>query len=154
MAAQQRRFVVGVVSEMPPGTRRRVLVNGRAIAIFNDRGRFYALRDICPHRGAQLSDGTVVGSVTSTAAGCYETDPDRRLVKCPWHGWEFDLATGQSWCDPEHERVRAYDVTVEAGDRLGGSEVQTATMPGRQKGPFVAETIDISVEDDYVVVRL
>jgi 3-phenylpropionate/trans-cinnamate dioxygenase ferredoxin subunit len=139
------RHVVGPVADLPPGTRRRIEVNGRGIAIFNDRGTFYALRDVCPHRGARLSDGTVVGSVTASGPGCYETDPARRLVKCPWHGWEFDLSTGQSWCDPEHARVRSYDVTVEQGAALATGE----PVPG----PYVAETVEISVEDDYVVIH-
>ena len=69
------------------------------------------------------------------------------MVRCPWHGWEYDLATGQSWFDPRESRVRAYDVTVEPG-----SEICTATS--RQPGPYVAETITISVEDDYVVIAL
>jgi 3-phenylpropionate/trans-cinnamate dioxygenase ferredoxin subunit len=131
------KHVVGRVSELPPGTRHRAQVGGRGIAVFNVEGRYYALRDICPHRGAQLSAGTVVGSLTGRFAGDYRYDETRMLVKCPWHGWEFDLATGQSWCEPERERVRPYPVTIE-----------------RSPGPYVAETVPISVEDDYVVVEV
>jgi nitrite reductase/ring-hydroxylating ferredoxin subunit len=137
------KHIVAPVSELPPGTVRQVEIEGRAIAVFNADGEFYALRDTCPHRGARLSDGTVVGAVSSARPGVYDYDGDRRLVKCPWHGWEFDLATGRSWCDPVRERVRAYDV-----QRERGADLQGAAVPG----PYVAETIAISVEDEYVVI--
>ncbi len=140
------KFVVGPVESFPPGTQRRVVVEGRGIAIFNVDGTFRALRDVCPHQGAELSAGTVVLSVTADQPGVYEVDPDRVLVKCPWHGWEFDLATGQSWCDPGRQRTRSYRVSVEPGAELAAQ--------GREPGPYVAETITVSLEDDYVVVDL
>jgi nitrite reductase/ring-hydroxylating ferredoxin subunit len=136
-------FVVGPVESMPPGTRHRAEVDGRGIAIFNVDGTFYALRDVCPHQGARLSDGIIVGEVTADCPGEYQFDPGRH-VRCPWHGWEYDLATGQSSYDPENDRVRAYDVSVEPG----------AALTGRQPGPFVAETVPISVENDYVVLEV
>jgi nitrite reductase/ring-hydroxylating ferredoxin subunit len=144
------KFVVGNVAAFPPGSRRRVSLEGREIAIFNVDGRFRALRDVCPHQGAELSAGTVVRSVASSGPGCYEMDLNRVLVKCPWHGWEFDLETGQSWCDPLRQRTRPYPISVEPGASL----LPIAEGDKPTPGPFVAETISISVEDDYVVVEL
>jgi nitrite reductase/ring-hydroxylating ferredoxin subunit len=138
------RVVVGKVDEIPPGERRRVSANGRDIVVFNVDGAFYALRDVCPHQGAQLSCGHVVGSVTSTGPGSYVYAADRPVVKCPWHGWEFELATGQSWCDPAKLRVRRYPVEIESGAEVGEG--------GREPGPYVAETIPVSVEERYVVI--
>ena len=63
------------------------------------------------------------------------------MVKCPWHGWEFDIKTGQSWCSPMRVRVRPYPVDVESGGEL-------------VKGPYVAERFNVSVEDDYIVVEV
>jgi nitrite reductase/ring-hydroxylating ferredoxin subunit len=134
------------VSEVPPGSRRCVEVGGRAIVVFNVDGEFYGLRDRCPHRGAPLSGGTLVGgAVTAAEPGAY--DPGRRLLKCPWHGWEFDLESGKSWIDPAGSRVRTYEVGVEPGANL-----QTDGEP--VDGPYVAETVLVAVEDDYVVVVL
>jgi nitrite reductase/ring-hydroxylating ferredoxin subunit len=143
------KYVVAPVDTFPPGSQRRVEIEGRGVAIFNVDGEFRALRDVCPHQGAELSAGVVVRSVTADQPGAYAMDLDRVLVRCPWHGWEFDLATGQSWCDPARQRTRAYPVSIEHGDALmaGAGEV---ALPG----PYVAETITISVEDDYVVVEL
>jgi nitrite reductase/ring-hydroxylating ferredoxin subunit len=144
------KFVVGRANDIPPGTKCQATVDGRAIAIFNVDGRFYALRDVCPHRGARLSEGTVVGSLTACAAGAYDYDEARMFVKCPWHGWEFELETGQSWCEPARERVRPYRVTVESGQELIEAP---ADSPARVPGPYVAETLSVSVEDDYVVIE-
>ena len=63
------------------------------------------------------------------------------ILRCPWHGWEFDIRTGQSWCDPDSIRARTYQVTVQPGEDLA-------------KGPFVAETFPVSVEDQYIVVEV
>jgi 3-phenylpropionate/trans-cinnamate dioxygenase ferredoxin subunit len=123
-----------------------VEVEGRGIAVFNTDGVFFALRDVCPHQGARLSAGQMVGTLTADRPGCYEYESDRKLVRCPWHGWEYELATGRSWFDPEHNRVRPYPVSVEKGKSLVGG--------GRQPGPYEAETIRISVEDDYIVIEL
>jgi 3-phenylpropionate/trans-cinnamate dioxygenase ferredoxin subunit len=141
------RHIVGRVATIPPGAQKRAVVEGRAIAIFNVSGTFYALRDICPHQGAPLSAGVVVSRLTATEPGRYDFDPMRKLVKCPRHGFEYDLATGESWYDPEHDVVRAFEVTIEAGRSL--------ISDGRQGCKrLVAETIAISVEDDYIVVEL
>jgi nitrite reductase/ring-hydroxylating ferredoxin subunit len=142
------KYVVAPVDSLPPGSQRRVVLDGRGVAIFNVEGVLSALRDVCPHQGAELSAGTVVRSVTADQPGAYELDMGRVMVKCPWHGWEFDLATGQSWCDPVRQRTRAYPVSVEAGAALAGNEA------GPQPGPYVAETIAITVEDDYIVVEI
>jgi 3-phenylpropionate/trans-cinnamate dioxygenase ferredoxin subunit len=143
------KVVIGTVAEMPPGTRRQVMVGGRAIAVFNVDGQFFALRDICPHQGACLSAGTlVVGSLTASGPGDYTYERSGGSVRCPWHGWEYDLATGQSFFDPTGNRVRQYPVWVEPGDSLADADAD-----GRIPGPFVAESVEISVEADYVVVE-
>jgi nitrite reductase/ring-hydroxylating ferredoxin subunit len=143
------RFVVGRVEELPPGTQRHVEVDGRGVAVFNVDGTFHALRDVCPHQGARLSDGTVHGFVAPSQPGCYLYEPDRKLVRCPWHGWEYELATGKSWFNPEHNRVRGYPVSVEHGEQLlsDGPDAPVA-------GPYTAETVTISVESNYVVIHL
>jgi 3-phenylpropionate/trans-cinnamate dioxygenase ferredoxin subunit len=138
---------------MPAGTRHHVEVEGKGIAIFNVHGTFFALRDTCPHRGARLSAGTIVGSIKASRPGCYEYDPSQKFIKCPWHGWEYDLETGQSWFDPKNHRVRAFPVTIEGGDTLLAGNASTDPVR-RLPGPYIAETVQVIVEDDYVVVEL
>jgi 3-phenylpropionate/trans-cinnamate dioxygenase ferredoxin subunit len=133
---------------MPPGSRRRVKIGSRHVAVFNVNGDFFALRDVCPHQGAALSAGQLVHCVHARKPGCYEWDPSTPFVRCPWHGWEYDLTTGQSWSGPS--RVRTFPVSVESGGTL---EKNSTGRPARVPGPFVAETVEVSVEDDYVVIH-
>jgi nitrite reductase/ring-hydroxylating ferredoxin subunit len=140
------KYVVAAVDSFAPGTARHVEVGGRGIAVFNADGTFYAVKDVCPHQGARLSTGQVVGWVRASQPGCYQFDADRKFVRCPWHGWEYDLRTGQSWFNPRRDRVRAYEVSVQSGEAV------TADDDELTPGPYVAETIPISIENDYVVV--
>jgi 3-phenylpropionate/trans-cinnamate dioxygenase ferredoxin subunit len=149
--SEKRKVVAGPVASFPPGQQKSVDVDGRAIAVFNVGGRFYALRDVCPHQGAALSGGVVTSSITATCPGEYEFHPEQKLVRCPWHGWAYDLATGQSWSDPDHSRVRHYPIEIEPGTALIAEQ---AGFGGRVPGPYVAETISISVENDYVVIEV
>jgi nitrite reductase/ring-hydroxylating ferredoxin subunit len=147
------KHVVGPVSSLPPGSRQSVKIGGRAIAVFNTGGRYFAVRDVCPHQGAPLSQGVIVGELTACQPGAYNFDGSRPHVKCPWHGWEYDLETGQSTYDPGHDRVRSYPVSVEGGGAvLAESEVEPDAS-GRVPGPYKVETLSISVEDDYIVIE-
>ena len=132
--------VVASVDEIPPGTRKLVEVNGRAIVVFNLSGDFFALDNRCPHRGGSLCDGIQTGLVESKVPGEYRYSRPGEMVKCPWHGWEFDIRTGKSWCDPARVRVRQYPVSVKPGTEL-------------VEGPHVAETFPVRVENNYVVVE-
>ncbi|HEY1369477.1 MAG TPA: Rieske (2Fe-2S) protein [Gaiellaceae bacterium] len=107
--------VVAAACDVPVGESRSYLVDGRRIAVFNVDGALYALRDRCPHQGAALSDGRIQAALVSPCPGRYRLDPGRPVVRCPWHGWEFDLETGRSVIDPRDARVRAYAVRVEDG---------------------------------------
>jgi 3-phenylpropionate/trans-cinnamate dioxygenase ferredoxin subunit len=142
------RYIVGRVSDLPDGERLIVDIGGRSIGVFHVGGEFYALRNRCPHAGGELCRGRVVGRLDSDRPGRYVHDLARPLVACPWHGWEFELATGQSYIDPRRTRVRAYDVEVAPG----GGLIDGAGEP--VPGPYRAETVPISVDDDYLVVTL
>ena len=135
------KHVVAAVSELPPGSRRLVSVKGRPIVVFNLSGDFFALVNRCPHQGAGLCEGEITGLVTSDRPGEFHLSRAGEIIRCPWHGWEFDIRTGQSWCDPSRIRIRAYPVEVAPGASV-------------VKGPYVAETVPVKVEEDYVVLEV
>jgi 3-phenylpropionate/trans-cinnamate dioxygenase ferredoxin subunit len=135
------RHVVAAVTEVPLKGSKLVSVKGREIVLFNVNGSFHALLNKCPHEGAALCHGVRVGAVESDHPGTYRYSRPREMIRCPWHGWEFDISTGQSWCDPGSFWVRTYPTTVEPGSEL-------------VKGPFVVESFPVSVEDDYIVIEL
>ena len=149
------RYVVATVEEIPPGGRKVVEVAGRSIGVFNVGGEFFALRNRCPHQGGPLCLGRLGGFVIATAPGEYEYSREGEILQCPWHGWEFDIRTGQSWFDPARTRVARYNVTVEPadaeGDDAGAGE---PPAPGLEPGPYMAETYPVSVERRNVVVEI
>ncbi len=136
----QAGHAVAMVQEIPPGSRKIVEIAGRSIGVFNVGGEFFALRNRCPHQGGPLCEGRLSGSVVSTRVGEYEYVRDGEILRCPWHGWEFDIRTGQSWFDPAGTRVRTYAVTVESGCQ--------------PEQPYRAETYEVTVEQEWVVVHL
>lgn len=135
------RHVVAGVAEVAPGSCKLVAVKGRDIGLFNVGGTFYALANRCPHKGGPLCHGLITGLAKSSGPGDYRLTRGGEFVRCPWHGWEFEIATGQSYCDPETMRARRFEVTVAPGDEL-------------VKGPYVAESFPVSVEKDYLVVEI
>lgn len=107
------RYVVAAVDEIPPGERKIITVAGRSIGIFNVNGEFFALRNRCPHQGGALCEGKLWGSLRATSPGVFDYSSTKDILTCPWHGWEFHVRTGRSWCEPKRLRVRSYDVKVE-----------------------------------------
>ncbi|MCL4545292.1 MAG: Rieske (2Fe-2S) protein [Chloroflexi bacterium] len=87
--------------------------SGALDRFFNVRGSFFALLNRCPHQGAPLYLGKVTGTSLPSAPGEYRWGRDGEIVRCPWHGWEFDLTTGRSIFNPHRVRVRAYQVSIE-----------------------------------------
>ena len=143
------RHIVAAVRDLPPGTRKAVTLKGRPIVVFNLAGEFFGLLDRCPHQGACLSDGIIGGIAQGDGPGAIRYTRVGEFLRCPWHGWEFDIRTGQSWCDPERIRTRTYPVAVA---KAGGPVEFPAGGP--VEGPYVAETVPVRVEEDYVVVEL
>ncbi|SFJ97297.1 3-phenylpropionate/trans-cinnamate dioxygenase ferredoxin subunit [Amycolatopsis sacchari] len=141
------KIVVAKVSEFPPGDRRIVQVGKRSIGVFRIGERFYALNNYCPHQGGPLCLGRTAPTTSSSRPGEYTVNEDV-FVACPWHGWEYDVTTGQSYLGPGETPVRSYGVSVAPGEALGGD----VKFPDRVPGPYVAETFEVHVEDDYVVV--
>jgi nitrite reductase/ring-hydroxylating ferredoxin subunit len=135
------RHIVATVDDIPPGQRKLVTVKGREIGIFNVGGEYLAIGNRCPHEGASLCKGRIVGLVESSEPGSYQFSRRGELLRCPWHGWEFDLRTGKSWCEPDRTRVRSFELKVEAGGTL-------------VEGALQAETFPVSIEKQYVVIEV
>ncbi|HEX9630439.1 MAG TPA: Rieske 2Fe-2S domain-containing protein [Pyrinomonadaceae bacterium] len=84
--------------ELLPGACARLeLSDGNELAVYNVGGEFYATENFCPHRGAPLTDGVLCG----------------HIVECGWHGWQFDVRTGE--CLTVTEKLKTYRVRTEEG---------------------------------------
>lgn len=117
MGARYERYVVASLAELPPGTRKIIRAGGREIGVFNSGGTLFAVRNSCPHQGAPLCLGPVTGTTLPSAPGEYRYGLQGRVLRCPWHAWEFDLQTGKGLYDPAgRDRVATYEVRVEDGE--------------------------------------
>jgi len=112
--AHRHRQVLFAASELAPGQRRIVEVNGRSVGIFNVGGTFYALHNRCPHKGGPLCEGRICGTTLPSDAYSFRYGREGELVRCAWHGWEFEIATGRALADPR-VRARTYAVSIEDG---------------------------------------
>jgi nitrite reductase (NADH) small subunit len=87
--------------ELAPGDATERIVNGKAIALFNVSGQFYALSNFCLHRGGPLGQGRLDGPV----------------IMCPWHAWTFDVTTGENTVNAEL-KMSCFPIKVEDGQVL------------------------------------
>ncbi|RAR62644.1 nitrite reductase/ring-hydroxylating ferredoxin subunit [Paraburkholderia unamae] len=108
---------VGRLDELPENDALTLDVDGRPVGVFKVGHKVYAVRNLCPHKRAPLARGTVEGTMLPTAcAGEYRFGMEGQVLKCPWHGWEFDIETGQCLFGVSDSRVKTYPVSVRDGD--------------------------------------
>ncbi|QDT00764.1 Rieske (2Fe-2S) protein [Adhaeretor mobilis] len=92
---------------LPPGEGGTFHVGERLVAVFNLKGEFFAIDDLCPHMGASLGAGQL------DEEGC---------VMCPWHAWSFNVCDGR-WLDNPRLKIDRFEV------RVSGDEVQVRVVP-------------------------
>jgi nitrite reductase (NADH) small subunit len=93
------------VDEVPPGTAREIQVEGKTVCLANVDGKFYAINNVCLHRGGPLGQGPLQGT----------------KVVCPWHAWEYDVTNGKVVQNPAvgvdvyATEIRGQDVFIDVG---------------------------------------
>ena len=110
------RHVVTAAADLSPGMRKIVEIAGREVGVFNVGGHFYALRNLCPHKGGPLCRGRLRPLVVSHGVYRVHHRREGEILKCPWHQWEFDIKTGRALLD-DNLRVKTYPVSRE-GDEI------------------------------------
>lgn len=139
------------VEEIPPGGRKIVEINGVSIGIFNVKGDFYALANVCPHQLASLCSGEITGVVESHKVGEFDWKREGEIIRCPRHKWAFDIKTGESIFNPHKIKTRTFDVEVENVTSDVEEQIEEYGTPLAGDEPPV-ETFDTDIEGDYVVV--
>lgn len=116
--------IVAALDEFPAGARKIVSVEraGKTtleIGVFNVGGVLVAYRNVCPHAGAPVCQGTVCGTTFSGDVGEFTLARQGEILRCPWHGWEFDLLTGAQLVDAKMKlKSYAVDVQIPALDAI------------------------------------
>jgi len=93
---------IGNVSDFPTGTLRTVIVSEDSILVANVNGKLYAMSNSCTHRGAPLNDGEL----------------DHDVVICPWHGGQFNVATGKAINPPPMKDLLVFEILIKGSDVL------------------------------------
>jgi 3-phenylpropionate/trans-cinnamate dioxygenase ferredoxin subunit len=116
VALEGSRYDVGGVDEFPPGSRRVINVGNRAVGVINAGGTLYAVLDVCPHELVSICEhGAVGGTPLPSKPGEIEFGLEDRVLRCPWHGYEFDLQTGSALFTNFRGRLRTFQVEAEHG---------------------------------------
>ena len=96
-------------------------------------------------KASTLMASIIVGLPESEVPGCYRLSRPGEILRCPWHGWEFDLRTGKSHCDPQGLFTRQYKTSVER---------ETSSPETCGDGGLTAETFPVIVEEAVVFVEV
>jgi nitrite reductase/ring-hydroxylating ferredoxin subunit len=107
--------LVAQLDELEDATPKVFAVAGRSVGLIKSNGRIHAVRNVCPHKGAPVCRGTFRGTMLPSDPGTFVFGLDDRILQCPWHGWEFDLNTGQTLCGNGNKKLMLYPVTVKEG---------------------------------------
>jgi nitrite reductase/ring-hydroxylating ferredoxin subunit len=117
-----REVVIGEAASFPQSGRKVVEIGGSAVGVFRVGDKFVAYENVCPHMGGPVCQGKIIPRVEElvrsdkTTLGLSFSKSQTNIV-CPWHGYEFDIATGQHQGNPRM-RLRPVKVEVVEGDLI------------------------------------
>jgi nitrite reductase/ring-hydroxylating ferredoxin subunit len=112
IAKRGKEIVICAVDEIPIGGKRIVEIDNLSIGVYNINGEFYAIKNLCPHAGAALCEGHIQTTHRPGEVGEFHPALAGRVLRCPWHGWEFDIVTGKGLYD-RNSRVAVYQTKVD-----------------------------------------
>lgn len=107
-----------------------VRVGGFEVGVFRVGDHYRAWRNVCPHGGAPVCRGTVEGTMLPSGVYQYRLDENKLALRCPWHGWEYDLETGEHLTD-KTIRLKEYPVITR-------SDGVFVLLPARVRSPRTA----------------
>jgi nitrite reductase (NADH) small subunit len=121
------RCVVADAEELGEGAAVVRQVGGRSVGVFRVDGRLHALRNSCPHMGGPVCRGRLGGTMLPSQPGSLVWGLAGRVLRCPWHGWEFDVTTGRALFGISDRRIPTYPVAEVDGQIV-------VELPGRAAG--------------------
>lgn len=117
MSQKQHKINVGPADGFPIEAMRIVTAGRREVGVIRRAdGRVQAVRNWCPHKGAEVCKGPVCGTMLPGAPGTLTFAMDGEILRCPWHGYEFEIATGKRPFVGGSMRLRVYPACIEGGD--------------------------------------
>jgi len=108
-------YCIGELNQIPEGKALITDLNGTSIGVFYEDGKVYAVRNVCPHKLAPICKGGVCGTMLPSKPSEFEFGLEGKVLRCPWHGWEFSLETGDALFGISNRKVKTYPVQVKDG---------------------------------------
>lgn len=114
------RHTVAEKDAISDGERLIVQLEGKEIAVFRHDGQYFAHANFCPHQSGPGCEGPIDGTTEATFdRETLETTTtwtkDQQIITCPWHGWEFDITSGDCLSKRDVKLI-SYAVDVEDGE--------------------------------------
>lgn len=103
---------VGHIDDLTPGTCHIIDIEGTSIGIIRTNNDIYAIRNRCPHQGAEICLGTITGTMLPSPPNQLRYGHTDQVLTCPWHRWEFDITTGQSIGNATNKKLRTYKTEI------------------------------------------
>lgn len=107
----KNRVYVAQINDIPSGNRKLITIDNKSIGVFNTGSQIVAILNICPHELAPVCLGKLGGTTLPSKPGEFIWGRDNEIIRCPWHGWEFDLLTGE--CLTDKRKVKRFTTFVE-----------------------------------------
>lgn len=113
---------LGSADQVPEGDRIIVELQGKEIAVFNVDGEYYAYVNWCAHQGGPSCEGNVTGTMEAeydNENGNVELNycKEGKILNCPWHGWEYDLTSGEC-LSRQGVMLPQYDIKEQEGELI------------------------------------
>jgi 3-phenylpropionate/trans-cinnamate dioxygenase ferredoxin subunit len=107
---------VGSEDSFTEGAVKLVKVGTHEVGVVRLKGKFYAIRNVCPHQLGPVCNGLLRPLLVASGqlAGDLSCDSERSVLTCPWHGWEFYVESGTAVWNDDY-KLRTYPVSVENG---------------------------------------
>lgn len=115
------RHRLAPIEKLDGNNRLFIDIDGGEIVVMECDGDVYAVRNLCPHQYGNVGEGKVERKIVADVPDIGERvqeryEPDKRVIRCPCHGWAFDLDTGDNVADPQNAPgIQLYETTVEDG---------------------------------------
>jgi nitrite reductase (NADH) small subunit len=131
---------VGTLEDFAEDSITTIEIEDRSIGIVNAGGEIYAVLNVCPHALAPICEGRLTGTFVPSDPGTAVWGMQNRILRCPWHGFEYDLANhGQTVFTTFKARVRMFPVTIADGSvSVDVPQARSAvgiSAPARTSGP-------------------
>lgn len=112
--------VVADADELPVGGRIVVQIEGKEIGVFNVDGEYFAYTNWCMHQAGPVCEGALTGTQRAkfdreTLELELEWTDEGKILNCPWHGWEYDVTTGDC-LSRKGVKLSSYPVSIEDGE--------------------------------------